>query len=111
MRIGRKSNTQTLSIWANGERVGTWRVPARGEDELLCDDTWLAVPRSAVSAGHVAQQPVQVPAVGEPRRRLMAEGVMPWAIGSRALAANSSRRIVHVLVALDLIFRGNCRAH
>lgn len=40
--MGRKSSIQKLSIWANGERVGIWRVPARGEDELLYDDTWLA---------------------------------------------------------------------
>jgi serine/threonine-protein kinase HipA len=39
--MGRKSHARALSIWANGERVGSWRIPARGEDELLYDEHWL----------------------------------------------------------------------
>ncbi|RST50020.1 type II toxin-antitoxin system HipA family toxin [Variovorax sp. MHTC-1] len=39
--MGRKSHSQALSIWANGERVGTWRVPGRGANELHYDDAWL----------------------------------------------------------------------
>ena len=38
--MGRKSHAQTLSIWANGLRVGTWRIPARGAVELQYDRSW-----------------------------------------------------------------------
>lgn len=38
--MGRKSHSRALSIWANGERVGTWVVPARGEMELHYDASW-----------------------------------------------------------------------
>src|SRR4051812_45549571 len=38
--MGRKSHAQTLSIWANGLRVGTWRIPARGAVELQYDRAW-----------------------------------------------------------------------
>ena len=39
--MGRRSHSQALSIWANGERVGTWRVTGRGADELHYDEGWL----------------------------------------------------------------------
>ena len=39
--MGRSAHTQVLSIWANGERVGTWLVTGRGADELWYDDQWL----------------------------------------------------------------------
>jgi serine/threonine-protein kinase HipA len=38
--MGRKSHAQTLSIWANGQRVGTWRIPTRGAVELQYDRAW-----------------------------------------------------------------------
>lgn len=38
--MGRKSHAQTLSIWANGLRVGIWRIPARGAVELQYDRAW-----------------------------------------------------------------------
>lgn len=38
--MGRKSHTRALSIWTNGLRVGTWRIPARGDMELLYDAGW-----------------------------------------------------------------------
>ncbi|MBN3833744.1 type II toxin-antitoxin system HipA family toxin [Burkholderia sp. Ac-20344] len=38
--MGRKSHTRALSIWANGQRVGTWRIPARGDMELSYDVGW-----------------------------------------------------------------------
>ncbi|CAB3752241.1 toxin HipA [Burkholderia sp. MSh2] len=38
--MGRKSHTRALSIWTNGQRVGTWRIPARGDTELLYDAGW-----------------------------------------------------------------------
>ncbi|MBU2288816.1 MAG: type II toxin-antitoxin system HipA family toxin [Gammaproteobacteria bacterium] len=42
--MGRRSHSQALSIWANGERVGSWRVPGRGADELHYDAAWLDSP-------------------------------------------------------------------
>lgn len=38
--MGRKSHARALSIWANGIRVGVWRIPARGDMELLYDAGW-----------------------------------------------------------------------
>ncbi|PNG50310.1 MULTISPECIES: type II toxin-antitoxin system HipA family toxin [unclassified Variovorax] len=37
-----RNDTQALSIWSNGERVGTWLVSGRGADELRYNDRWLA---------------------------------------------------------------------
>ena len=42
--MGRRSHTRTLGIWANGRRVGQWRLPARGADELSYDEGWAASP-------------------------------------------------------------------
>jgi serine/threonine-protein kinase HipA len=38
--MARKSRSRALSIWANGERVGTWVIPATGEMELRYDASW-----------------------------------------------------------------------
>jgi len=38
--MGRKSHSRALSIWANGERVGTWAVTPAGEMELRYDTAW-----------------------------------------------------------------------
>jgi len=38
--MGRKSHSRSLSVWSNGERVGTWSIPARGETQFLYDKTW-----------------------------------------------------------------------
>lgn len=43
--MGRKSHSQSLSIWSNGIRVGVWTIPARGDMALLYDADWV---RSAV---------------------------------------------------------------
>lgn len=42
--MGRRSHTRTLSLWANGDRIGAWSIPARGSDELRYDDAWLDAP-------------------------------------------------------------------
>lgn len=39
--MGRKSHAQALSLWANGQRVGIWRIPTRGEMELQYDEAWM----------------------------------------------------------------------
>lgn len=40
--MGRRPRTRALSIWANGVRVGSWRIPPRGEMQLQYDDAWRA---------------------------------------------------------------------
>ena len=43
--MGRRSHSQTLTLWANGEYVGRWTTTARGDMELQYDALWLASPR------------------------------------------------------------------
>jgi serine/threonine-protein kinase HipA len=38
--MGRTSHSRSLSIWSNGERVGTWTIPPRGETQFLYDRAW-----------------------------------------------------------------------
>lgn len=40
--MGRKSHSQSLSIWSNGQRVGLWTIPARGDMQLQYDLAWQA---------------------------------------------------------------------
>lgn len=38
--MGRRSHSQTLHLWANGDYVGRWTVKANGDSELVYDDAW-----------------------------------------------------------------------
>ena len=40
--MGRRSHSQTLALWANGEHVGRWTVTPRGDMELQYDPAWRA---------------------------------------------------------------------
>lgn len=40
--MGRATRARALSVWANGERVGTWTLPARGEMAFVYDTGWMA---------------------------------------------------------------------
>lgn len=40
--MGRATRVRALSVWANGERVGTWTLPARGDMEFVYDVAWMA---------------------------------------------------------------------
>jgi serine/threonine-protein kinase HipA len=40
----RPTHSRALSGWANGERVGVWRIPARGPMEFSYDAAWIASP-------------------------------------------------------------------
>lgn len=42
--MGRPSHARSLSVWSNGERVGTWTIPARGATQFLYDRTWRESP-------------------------------------------------------------------
>lgn len=37
---GRKAHSRALSVWANGVRVGVWRIPTRGPMEFEYDPAW-----------------------------------------------------------------------
>jgi serine/threonine-protein kinase HipA len=43
--MGRRSHSRSLSLWTNGERVGRWTIPARGDMELRYDAEWVAAAR------------------------------------------------------------------
>ena len=38
--MGRRSHSQTLHLWANGDYVGRWTVKANGASELQYDASW-----------------------------------------------------------------------
>lgn len=38
--MGRRSHSQTLHLWANGDYVGRWTVNANGDSELQYDTAW-----------------------------------------------------------------------
>jgi serine/threonine-protein kinase HipA len=42
--MARHTSSKALSVWANGERVGVWRLPARGAMEFAYDAGWIASP-------------------------------------------------------------------
>jgi serine/threonine-protein kinase HipA len=42
--VPRRTDTRELAVWANGERVGEWRLPARGRTEFVYDAKWMAAP-------------------------------------------------------------------
>ncbi|HEY4080129.1 MAG TPA: type II toxin-antitoxin system HipA family toxin [Burkholderiaceae bacterium] len=43
--MGRRSHSQNLSLWANGERVGRWTISARGDMELQYEESWVRSPQ------------------------------------------------------------------
>lgn len=65
---GRKSHSRALSLWSNGERVGLWRLPTRGEMELQYDQAWMrssaARPLSLSLPFGVDDSPIKGPRVG-----------------------------------------------
>ncbi len=42
--MGRPTQTQALSIWTNGMRVGTWRIQGRSGMSLQYDPAWMNSP-------------------------------------------------------------------
>lgn len=42
--MARRSHSQTLTLWANGEHVGRWTVGPRGDMALQYDPAWLTSP-------------------------------------------------------------------
>ena len=42
--MGRPSHSRALSVWTNGQRVGTWTFNRRGEHSLQYDSEWMSSP-------------------------------------------------------------------
>ena len=42
--MGRRSHSRALSVWTNGQRVGTWSLPTRGDMEFTYDAEWMNSP-------------------------------------------------------------------
>lgn len=42
--MGRRSHSQTLHLWANGDYVGRWTINANGNSELQYDISWRSSP-------------------------------------------------------------------
>jgi serine/threonine-protein kinase HipA len=42
--MARPTHSRALSVWANGERIGVWRLPARGPTEFAYDAAWIGSP-------------------------------------------------------------------
>jgi serine/threonine-protein kinase HipA len=42
--MGRPSHSRALSVWTNGQRVGTWTFNRRGEHSLQYDSEWISSP-------------------------------------------------------------------
>jgi serine/threonine-protein kinase HipA len=42
--MGRKTHSRALSVWTNGQRVGVWCIPSRGDVELYYDPAWMSSP-------------------------------------------------------------------
>jgi serine/threonine-protein kinase HipA len=66
--MGRRAKTQTLTLWANGERVGRWTMTVRGEMELHYDQAWVDSPAgrpiSLSLPFNLANEPLKGPHVG-----------------------------------------------
>ncbi len=39
--MGRRSHSRALSVWTNGERVGSWSIPSRGDTEFQYAPEWI----------------------------------------------------------------------
>jgi len=44
--VGRRSHSRSLGVWANGQRVARWTLPARGPMELSYEPSWLEAPEA-----------------------------------------------------------------
>lgn len=63
--MARRSATRVLSIWSNGERVGTWRLPANGPMALRYDTDWMASPQGRPLSLSLPFRADDAPHVGE----------------------------------------------
>lgn len=60
--MGRRSHTRALSVWTNGQHVGTWSLPARGDTAFTYDPAWMASPGGrplSLSLPYTGDRPLQ----------------------------------------------------
>jgi serine/threonine-protein kinase HipA len=62
--MGRKAHGRSLAVWINGQRVATWRVPARGAVELQYEQSWLDAPEGRPLSLSLPFQPDNLPLRG-----------------------------------------------
>lgn len=74
--MGRRSHSQTLMLWANGELVGRWTLTARGGMELQYDPAWMVSPHGRPTSLSLpfgfGNEPLRGPAVAH-----YFEGLLP----------------------------------
>ena len=63
--MGRRSHSQTLGLWSNGERVGRWTIPARGSMELQYEATWVRSPLGRPLSLSLPFTPLNAPIKGD----------------------------------------------
>lgn len=84
--MGRRSHSQTLGLWANGEPVGRWTLAARGGMELQYDPAWQGSaagrPLSLSLPFNFNNEPLKGPAVAN-----YFEGLLPDSDAIRRRAA------------------------
>jgi serine/threonine-protein kinase HipA len=65
--MGRASHSRALALWSNGVRVGTWRIPTRGDMELHYEPGWrtsaIGRPLSLSLPFDLHDRPIKGPAV------------------------------------------------
>ena len=65
--MGRASHSRALGLWSNGVRVGSWRIPTRGDMELHYEPAWrtsgLGRPLSLSLPFDLDDRPIKGPAV------------------------------------------------
>jgi serine/threonine-protein kinase HipA len=63
--MGRKSHSRSLAVWNNGQRVASWRMPARGAVELQYDDQWVNASQGRPLSLSLPFQPGNLPIRGD----------------------------------------------
>ncbi|MDD5298711.1 MAG: HipA N-terminal domain-containing protein [Rhodocyclaceae bacterium] len=87
--MGRRALSRALDIWANGQRVGQWRLPARGPMELQYDPTWVSSPEGRPLSLSLPFNLDKLPLKGERMRTSVENEWLPvMRTGIRVLATN-----------------------
>ena len=81
------SHRRTLSLWMNGEFVGTWRLGSSGEDVLEYDEVWKAMPQGRPLSLSLPFTPGMAPHRGETVRAYF-DNLLPDSQDIRARAAS-----------------------
>ncbi|MDP9900841.1 type II toxin-antitoxin system HipA family toxin [Variovorax ginsengisoli] len=84
--MGRRSHTQALALWMNGERVGTWHLHPQSGDLLTYDPGWMAAAHGRPLSLSLPFMPGGAPHRGETVRRYF-ENLLPDSDDIRARIA------------------------